>query len=187
MADPVTLAVIGIGAAAGGSYLSYKGSREQAKYQSKALQQQAQEEQVRRKQMELDSRRRRREVIRQAQLARATALTSATAQGAGQGSGLQGGYGQISGRTGVNSLGISQNEAFGSQIFDLNAGASNFYSQAARAGSTSAMGAGLTSLGGLVLNNMGPLSSLGTYYGNVGNQFGTIESTGIYDPWRGLR
>lgn len=70
--------------------------------------------------MELDARRKQLEVIRNQQRYRAVALTNATAQGARQGSGLQGGYGQISGQSGFNLLGIQQNLQIGQNIFGLN-------------------------------------------------------------------
>lgn len=72
------------------------------------------------KAMQLDARRRQMEVIRNQQRYRAVGLTNATAQGAQFGSGLQGGYGQISGQSGVNLLGIQQNLQIGQDIFGLN-------------------------------------------------------------------
>lgn len=70
--------------------------------------------------MELDARRRQLEVIRNQQRARSIGLTTATAQGARQGSGLQGGYAQASGQAGVNLSGIQQNLEIGRNIFGLN-------------------------------------------------------------------
>jgi hypothetical protein len=75
----------------------------------------------RRQAMETEGRRKQLEVIRNQQRYRAIALTNATAQGAGRGSGLQGGYGQIAGQSGVNMLGIQQNLQIGRNMFDLNA------------------------------------------------------------------
>lgn len=70
--------------------------------------------------MELDARRQTMDAIRNNQRARALGLTSATQQGAQFGSGLQGGYGQISGQTNTNLLGIGQNLEIGRNIFGLN-------------------------------------------------------------------
>lgn len=70
--------------------------------------------------MQLDGRRRGLEVIRNQQRARAVALTNANAQGARTGSGLQGGYGQIAGQSGVNAMGIQQNLMLGQDIFNFN-------------------------------------------------------------------
>lgn len=72
--------------------------------------------------MHLQANRQQMEIIRQGQRARSLALATATAQGANKGSGLQGGYGQISGQTGVNTKGVQQNLGIGQNIFDLNAG-----------------------------------------------------------------
>lgn len=82
-------------------------------------------EEQKQKAMELDARRQQLEVIRNQQRGRALALTTATSQGASRGSGLQGGYGQISGQTGVNLLGIQQNLDIGRNIFGINQGISD--------------------------------------------------------------
>ncbi len=75
--------------------------------------------------MEVDARRQQLEIIRQQQRGRALALTNATSQGARYGSGLQGGYGQIGGQTGVNILGVQQNLEIGRNIFGFNENISN--------------------------------------------------------------
>lgn len=74
--------------------------------------------------MELDARRQTMDAIRNEQRARALGLTNATSQGAAQGSGLQGGYGQISGQANQNILGIGQNLDIGRAIFGFNSGIS---------------------------------------------------------------
>lgn len=70
--------------------------------------------------MEIDARRSQTEIIRNQQRARALAVTTATAQGASRGSGLQGGYGQISGQTTYNALGVQQQLDLGRNMFNLN-------------------------------------------------------------------
>ncbi len=75
--------------------------------------------------MELDARRKSLEVVRNQQRARALALTTATAQGAQGGSGLQGGYGQATGQAGTNLMGIQQNLQIGRNIQAFNQGISN--------------------------------------------------------------
>lgn len=70
--------------------------------------------------MEMDGRRKQLEIIRNQQRARSMALTASTQAGSSRGSGLQGGYGQISGQTGVNILGVQQNLEIGRNIFGLN-------------------------------------------------------------------
>lgn len=81
--------------------------------------------------MELDARRNQMEIIRNQQRGRALALTAATAQGAGRGSGLQGGYGQVSGQSGVNMLGVQQNLEIGRNTFAANNRISDLRVQAA--------------------------------------------------------
>lgn len=71
--------------------------------------------------MEVDARRNQLEIIRTQQRARAMGLATAKHQGASGGSGLQGAYGQFSGQTGVNLLGVQQNLEVGRNIFDQNA------------------------------------------------------------------
>jgi len=88
-------------------------------------------EATKRQAMEVDARRQQLEIIRNQQRGRALGLTTATAQGAGKGSGLQGGYGQISGQTGVNLLGVQQNLEAGRNIFNANANITDFNSQMA--------------------------------------------------------
>ena len=78
-------------------------------------------ENQRRQAMELDARRSQLEVIRNQQRGRALGLASATASGSSRGSGLQGGYGQIQGQSGVNLLGIQQCLEIGRNIFGNNA------------------------------------------------------------------
>lgn len=88
-------------------------------------------EATKRQAMEVDARRQQLEIIRNQQRGRALGLTTATAQGASKGSGLQGGYGQISGQTGVNLLGVQQNLQAGRDIFDANSNITNLNSQMA--------------------------------------------------------
>ncbi len=70
--------------------------------------------------MELDAKRQQLEIIRNHQRNRALAATSATAQGALFGSGLQGGYGQLSGVSNTNALGVQQQLNLGNNMFNLN-------------------------------------------------------------------
>lgn len=85
------------------------------------VQQQQNIEAQKRQAMEVDARRQQLEIIRNQQRGRALALTNANAQGARLGSGLQGGYGQIAGQSGVNILGVQQALQTGRNVFDANA------------------------------------------------------------------
>src|SRR5262245_14983635 len=104
---------IAAAAAVGGLALSAVSMTQQAKYANEAakanaaaIDQQKQAEAFRKQAMDLDATRRRREMIRNMIASNATAETVATAQGAQFGSALPGAYGGISGRTGVNELGV---------------------------------------------------------------------------------
>lgn len=106
--------------------------------------------------MNLDARRRQRQIFREAQVARATALANATSQGAEGSSGLAGAYGQVSGEESTASTGVEQNRQIGSQIFAANR-------QYAGAQSNAAFGGALTSVGGQILQNRGAIARVGQY------------------------
>jgi hypothetical protein len=167
------IAVAGIGLSAAGAYSSYQGAKGQAEASKQMAAIEMQQEKVRMQAMELSARRQQMEVVRNQQRARSLALTVANSQGAQFGSGLSGGYGQIAGQTGVNLLGISQNLGFGEQMFALNNQLSQTKMQYADAGSQMALGSGLSSLGGTLLNNMEPLSAFGK---QASAGFGSMKS-----------
>lgn len=70
--------------------------------------------------MHLDAQRRKRDIIRQAQVATASAENTAANAGAINSSGIEGARAGISGQAGVNTLGVSQNEAIASEMFQNN-------------------------------------------------------------------
>lgn len=143
LATIATVASIGLGAV--GTAVQVRGANAASKAQQKA-------EKARKAQMRLEADRERRNIIREAQMARAVALSNATSEGAEDGSGLQGGYGQISGRAGSSIVGVNAGEKIGSTIFNANA-------QQARANGLISTGQGVTGLGsffgqfGSYLNN----------------------------------
>lgn len=157
--------VAGVGVAALGMAEQAKGVREQRRGQEEALALQSQIESKRQQQLNLDAMRRRREVVRQSLAARALALSTATAQGAGASgtSAIGGAYGQIQGRQGVNDNGIRQNQEIGNEIFGLNRGVLSAYRTVAAGQSMSQLGAGLTSFGGAILNNAGTIGKVGEF------------------------
>lgn len=190
--DPVTFAAVaGVGLAAqgAGSYLGYGASKGQAQAQQESaaanakiagLQQGIEAQKFRA--MELDASRRSLESIRAGQRARASGLAAATSQGAGSGSGLQGGYGNISGQMGTSLVGIGQNLEIGRNIFGLNAQISeqkiaiaNAGAKSAQYGSEAALGQGLTSFGGSLMSAAG---SAGKLAGNFGGGYSASPSYG---------
>lgn len=174
------ITAVGMGLSGVGAYMQYKGSKDQAKAQNAAAASQREADAVRRQAMEFDALRRRRENIRQGQMARALAVSRATNQGAESGSGLEGGIGQISGRTGINLTGVQGQLGFGRSIFDINAQTSSFYAQAAAAGTRSSLGSGLVSLGGAVVRNQPAALRIYDYLTKQNQQgFGDSDFTGV--------
>ncbi len=147
-----TIAAIGLAIGAAGTAMSVKSQMDQAKAQNKA-------EAARKKAADLDALRRKRAAIRDMQQQRAVALSNATAQGASEGSGLQGAMAGVTGQGVTNIVGIEQQQQLGSQIFSANR-------QATKAASFGATGEGLQSLGGQLIGNAGTISSIGTSVGN---------------------
>jgi hypothetical protein len=146
-----------------GLALSAVGLGVQIKSANDAADAQEDAEAARKKQMELDALRRRREAVREAIAARSLALSNATAQGAGEGSGLLGGYAQIAGQAGRNILATNQNVELGGQIYDAN-------SRYASAQSAGAAGSGLVDIGKTVLAN-------NTKIGQIAD---TVRSGGLF-------
>ena len=77
-----------MGLAVIGGVVQAIGSMKQAKASKMA-------ENARQRMMQLEASRKRREVIRESMVARATATSNATSQGAGEGTGLRGGIAQV--------------------------------------------------------------------------------------------
>lgn len=96
-----------------GTVVSYMGARKAAKASERA-------EKLRERQMNLQAARDRRQSVRQAVVARAQALSSATAQNAGEGSGLAGGFAQIQNQNASNVQGINQGQEISRGIFQAN-------------------------------------------------------------------
>lgn len=110
--------------------------------------------------MELDARRKTLEQVRVMQRAHSMATSNANNQGALLGSGVQGGYGQISGQGGTNLLGIAQNREIGENMFGINTQISGQKMNLADAQSMSAIGSGLTSLGSMGMSAVGNFGKL---------------------------
>jgi hypothetical protein len=117
---------------------------------------QKRQEQLREAQMNMDAMRERRQAVRQSMVARANAVSAASSQGAIDSSGLAGGQAQIAGQTGNNLVGINASQAIGTQMFGANAAE-------ASAQSRSALGGGISSLGGALVKNQDAIGKLGAY------------------------
>ena len=97
-------------------------------------------EKLRKRQMNLDAMRKKRELIREGVMARAQAVSAATAQGAGEGSGLAGGVAQVTGQVNRNVLATGQDQQLGNRMFKAN-------QKYAQGGMISAVGSGISSVG----------------------------------------
>lgn len=104
----------------------------------------------RQQQMVLTSNRMQLQNIRNSQMARSMAQSSAVNQGAQFGSGLAGGYGQISGQAGTNQLANSQNLQIGQTIFGLDNQIDQQKINIASEQGSMATGQGISALGGAI-------------------------------------
>jgi len=168
------IATEGLGAATSlvGGYLGYQAAQGEYQSQSNIASMQQQINALHVQGMELTGRRNSLEVLRNEQKARSLALTGATNQGAAQSSGLQGGYGQISGQGGTNLLGIAQNLSLGRQEATIQSSIIGQQLQASKYASQAATASGISSLGGGIFSAGQGLFSAGT------NPSGTLNQPG---------
>ncbi len=157
----VTSLIVGAVSAVAGTGVSIIGAQRQAEYQSQALAAQQKAESARNQAMELDARRKSLEVIRNQQRARALALANATSSGTQFGSGLSGGFGQISGQSNTNALGINQSLGLGRQMFAANSDLTQARIGEAGAASFSAIGGSIAGLGKTFMNDFNQFKSFG--------------------------
>lgn len=170
------LVAVGVGLAGVGALTQVEAARRAEQHQKAIIEAEMRAEERRRRAMELEARRRSLEILRVQQRARSTALAVATNQGMAYGSALPGAYGQISGQSGVNMLGVSQNLQLGQQMFDINAGISQNRIGMASAQSQMMTGGALSSLGGTLISVMPQISRLSGGF-NLGSIFGPPAST----------
>lgn len=156
-------ATIGGVASAVGTAAGVVGQFQQAAGQRKQQNAQKRAEALREGQMEIDSRRKQMEMIRQQQIARAAAVANITSSGAGgEGSSAIGGAeGTIFGQTGRGIQGEQTNLTFGRGIFAANRDAARGAAMSARGGTLASAGAGLSSLGGAFIKNAEAIGRIG--------------------------
>lgn len=166
----LTSAAVGLSAAgAATSFFAASGQTEAMQAQIAAEQR---AEKLRKRQMELEARRRMLEITRNQQRARAMALTAATAQNASGGSGLQGGYGQISGDSGTQFVNTNQNLLIGRGLFAANSQISDARMQYASYGTQAAVGRGLSQLGSSLFSVTPQLTALSKGFGSAASASG---------------
>lgn len=144
------IAAAGIAAGAVGTGLQVVGQRKAQKGAERA-------ERLREAQMNLETNRSNRQILRQTLAARATAISNASAQGAMEGSGLQGGLSQIQSQGTSATLASNQNREIGAGMFGANR-------QISQGNSLSATGSGLSSLGNGLVNNSETIGRIGNYF-----------------------
>lgn len=154
----LTTALLAIGTAVsvGGAFVQQQG-------QEKAIKAQESQDKIRQQQMEFDAARRRREIMRQTTLARATALSTTTNQGAANpgGSGLPGAQAQQSnwGYSGVQGVNVAESQ--GNAMFARQADANAGYRTAAMGGTIGSIGGGISSLGGAIQSSSSTFNQVG--------------------------
>lgn len=143
-------------AAVAGAVTAATGAIGQAQASRRASAASQRAENARKRQMQLDTMRRQRDIFRQQMRQRAVALANTTNQGASAegSSALPGGYGQISGEAGRQSVSLAENANLGQQIFDANA-------QMAQAQSQSAFFQGVGTIGNSIFQNSQAIGRIG--------------------------
>lgn len=164
MFTAATIAMIGLGVTAAGVGTQMYAMSQQAKVQKEMSLKQQEAEAIRQQQMNLESMRRKREVIRNAQTSSAMAVAAASNQGGAESSGLTGALATISGRSGGSLLATSQNEELGTKMFGINSQMAALQGERAGYESMSGMGSGMSSLGGMLVKNQNEIHSIGTKF-----------------------
>ena len=157
------IAAIGLGLTAAGLGVQMYGMQQSNAAQQKMAAEQKKQEQLRQQQMTLEAMRRKREIIRGAQVASAQAQAQANAQGGAESSGLTSALSTISNREGGSLLATNQNQELGNELFKSNQNMAGFMASRANAESISGMGSGLGSLGGSLVRNSQQISQIGQY------------------------
>jgi hypothetical protein len=160
-----TLAIVGLGASIVGTGVQVYGQVKAAQAQRAQAAAFRKAENLRKKQMNLDAARRRREIIRQGIVARGLALNNAANQGALSGSGILGGLFEIGGGARRAVSQTNQNQSIGAGIFNANIEGGNAQGAEASALGTANLGAGLNTLGEALVQNFGTFNRVGTYLG----------------------
>lgn len=170
--DPVTLSLtaISVGLSAFGMFEKYSGEKAQEATQEKMIKTEQQQNDLRQRMMNLAASRERMELLRNAQRARSLALAGAARSGAQFGSGLQGGFGQISGATNVQGEKITQDTEAGNLMFGLQNTLSQEKIEYAKEGGTVNLGQGLMDIGQSIGKNSSQLTDLSKFfYGKLTN------------------
>ena len=144
------IGAVGLGLSAAGTVTSMMG-------QAAASAASKRQEELRKRQMDLETNRQRRGVIRQALRARSMAMVNGQEQGAMFGSGMAGGLNSITSQAASNTQGLNQTQEIGVGIFKTN-------QQITGAQELASFGSGLSSLGNSVAGNSETFGRVGNYF-----------------------
>lgn len=158
-----TAAAVGAAATVIGTGVSIAGSLTQAAGQRKAQKAQERAEYLRERAMETEAQRKRMELIRQQQIARATSLAATTGAGASAegSSAMPGAEGTVFGQYGRGIQSENSNMLTGGALFAQNREKAKGDAQAAFGGTLSATGSGISSLGNSFTNNVEKINRIG--------------------------
>lgn len=143
----ITASGIQTAATVGGAILGAAGTGASIYGQQQSAEASKKAEGLRKQQMELNHFREQRQIFRQAQNARAMAVTNAAAGGAIQSTGLPGGEGQIAGNAGFQTTASNENLDIGRGLFDANAAAAQGKAVSTIGSGTAAFGKDLIQVG----------------------------------------
>lgn len=145
------IGLLGIVGSIGGGVMGFMGNQRAAAAQQES-------NSIQRNQALLDAARSRRQIARQAIVMRASALSTATNQGAGYGasSGLAGGMAGVENQAGSAMLGLDQNTSNMNALF---ASRQDMYSGESEA----MMGQGISQFGGMLTNSAQMFGKVGSY------------------------
>lgn len=143
------IGAIGVGASVAGTAVSFAGQQRANKAAQRA-------ERIREAQMKMEAVRERRQQVRQMVMARAQALQAGVNQGAQGGSGVMGGMSAASSQGRANLATTNASEALGGQMFSANR-------QEAAGRNMASIGSGISSLGGIMMQNAGTFGRVGTF------------------------
>ena len=160
------IAGIGVAVSVFGAAQSMSAASQQSAAQGQATAAQQQAERIRKQALETDVYRRRREFIRMNLIARAQSLTTATAQGAGSSSALEGARATSTGELAFGLQGLNAQQKLGVSIFQSNSSLLDARYNIAQAESSAMTARSLSGLGSTLLNNVGSISRVGSDFMN---------------------
>lgn len=136
IATATIVAIAGLGLSAGSAVAGANASKKAAEESKRA-------ENIRRQQAQFEESRRRRDIIRQAQINRSRIVAASVNSGTAGSSGELGGISSVNARTGEQLGALGVNADLGAQLFDANANIAGFRQDAAIAGAVGDLGKSL--------------------------------------------